>query len=466
MTMNNKLVRCKQQRIKTWANHSDAYSFFNLLTSPEMLSMVEGLHPDTYRERQFPPTETLSMFLAQAMNEDRSCQKAVNDAAIKRMVGGLRPCSTTTGGYCQARQRLPLEMVSTLVRYTGELMNRQVPEQWRWHGKRVHLIDGTTVTLPDTPANQARYPQQGGQKPGLGFPISRIVGVICLSSGALLNASLGRFNGKGSSEQTLLRTLLDTFDTDDVVMGDAFYGTYFLLASLLERGVDAVFEQHGARKRVTDFRQGQRLGPKDHLIQLSKPTRKPDWMTVEDYEHAPEYLTIRELKVGGKILITTLLSCQAFPRHDLKALYKKRWHVEVDLRNIKTTLGMETLSCKNPEMAEKEMWVYFLAYNLIRLLMAQSALLADILPRQLSFKHTVQLWSSWCQQTQAIDIQANEGELFTLIAQKIVGNRPGRLEPRAVKRRPKAFPLLMEKREQARDKIRINGHPKKGFRLN
>lgn len=461
MTTNSKLVRYKQQRIQSVAKNSDSYRFFNLLTGPEILSKVEESLPEVYRERQFPPTETLSMFLAQAMSEDRSCQKAVNDAAIKRIVGGLTPCSTTTGGYCLARQRLPLEMVSTLVRYTGERMNAQVPAQWRWHGKRVYLIDGTTVTLPDTAANQAVYPQQAVQKPGLGFPISRIVGVLCLSSGALMNASLSSFSGKGSGEQTLLRSMLDTFSAGDLVMGDALFGDYFLLASLLDRGIDAVFEQLGARKRVTDFRKGKRLGCKDHLIQLAKPLRKPGWMAQENYDGAPDFLTLRELKVEGKILITTLLSAKKFLRHELKALYKRRWHIEVDLRNIKTTLGMETLSCKTPEMAEKEMWVYFLAYNLIRLLMAQSALLADKLPRQLSFKHTVQLWLAWCQQTQTDDIKTDERILFVLIAQKTVGNRPGRIEPRAVKRRPKPFSLLMENREKARDKIRIHGHPKK-----
>lgn len=461
MTTNSKLVRYKQQRIQSVAKNSDSYRFFNLLTGPEILSKVEESLPEVYRERQFPPTETLSMFLAQAMSEDRSCQKAVNDAAIKRIVGGLTPCSTTTGGYCLARQRLPLEMVSTLVRYTGERMNAQVPAQWRWHGKRVYLIDGTTVTLPDTAANQAVYPQQAVQKPGLGFPISRIVGVLCLSSGALMNASLSSFSGKGSGEQTLLRSMLDTFSAGDLVMGDALFGDYFLLASLLDRGIDAVFEQLGARKRVTDFRKGKRLGCKDHLIQLAKPLRKPGWMAQGNYDGAPDFLTLRELKVEGKILITTLLSAKKFLRHELKALYKRRWHIEVDLRNIKTTLGMETLSCKTPEMAEKEMWVYFLAYNLIRLLMAQSALLADKLPRQLSFKHTVQLWLAWCQQTQTDDIKTDERILFVLIAQKTVGNRPGRIEPRAVKRRPKPFSLLMENREKARDKIRIQGHPKK-----
>ncbi len=282
-----------------------------------------------------------------------------------------------------------------------------------------------------------------------------------MSSGAVLNAALGKFSGKGSSEQYLLRTMLDTFKAGDLVLGDAFFGTYFLLASLYKQGTDAVFEQFGARKRKTDFRKGKHLGPKDHLVELAKPKRKPDWMTQENYDCVPEFITIRELTVKGKILITTLLSPKIFPKNELKELYKKRWHVEVDFRNIKTTLGMETLSCKTPEMAEKEMWVYLLAYNLIRLLMAQSALLADILPRQLSFKHTVQLWTAWCQQTQSVCVQFDEGALFILIAQNTVGNRPGRIEPRAVKRRPKPFPLLMERREIARERVRENGHPKK-----
>jgi len=307
MPTNSKLVRHKQQQIQAVAKNSDAYGFFNLLTGPDMLSKIEELLPETHRERQFPPTETLSMFLAQAMNEDRSCQKAVNDTVVKRIVGGLSPCSTNTSGYCQARQRLPLDMVSTLARYTGELMNKEIPSDWRWHGKRVHLIDGTTVGLADTAANQATYPQPSGQAPGLGFPMCRLVGVICLSSGALLNASLSSIKGKGSGEQSLLRDMLGTFNASDLVLGDAFFGTYFLLASLLDQGVDAVFEQLGARKRVTDFRQGKRLGPKDHLIELSKPRKKPDWMTQAAYDSAPDTITIRELKIKGKMLITTLL---------------------------------------------------------------------------------------------------------------------------------------------------------------
>jgi len=211
-------------------------------------------------------------------------------------------------------------------------------------------VDGTTVTLPDTQANQATYPQQSGQKSGLGFPICRIVGVTCLSSGAVLNAAVGNFKGNGSGEQALLRTLLDIFEPGDVMLGDAFYGTYFLLAELQSRNVDALFEQHGARKRSTDFRRGKKLGHRDHLITLIKPKIRPQWMMAEQYESAPGTLTVRELEVGGRVLVTTLICPKTIPKSALKALYKRRWQVELDIRNIKTTLGMETLSCKTPGM--------------------------------------------------------------------------------------------------------------------
>ena len=459
MRSNIKLVRSQQQKIQQYAKKTDSYGFFNLLTSPELLSTVEELLPE-HRERLYPPTETLSMFLSQALNEDSSCQKVVNETAINRILGGLPPVKTATGGYCRARQRLPLEMISELAIRSGELISGNVPVQWKWHGRRVHLIDGTTVTMPDNAANQAEYPQQSGQKPGLGFPICRLVGVICLSSGAVLNASIGPYKGKGGDEQTLLRNTLDTFKAGDMVLGDAFYGTYFLLSTLIKKGVDATFEQMGARKRSTDFRKGTKLGAKDHLVTLYKPKKKPDWMEQEEYEKAPESLVIRELEVSGKILITTILSTKDASKKTLKELYKKRWQIEVDFRNIKTTLGMEVLNCKSPEMIRKEIWVYFLAYNLIRLIMAQAALIADLLPRQISFKHTLQLWLAWGRKSGATNIDTRY-QFFALIAEKIVGNRPGRIEPRALKRRLKPFPLLMIARSEARDEVIKNGHAKK-----
>ena len=460
MHRKSKACERQQQRVRERARHSNACAFFNLLTGPALLDEVESVLPP-HRERLFPPTETLSMFLAQALNADRSCQKAVNDTAVHRAAGGLPACSTHTGAYCRARRRLPTPMVCTLARATGQRMSAQAPRSWHWRNRPVRLVDGTTVTLPDTRANQAAYPQSRNQKPGLGFPICRMVGIVCLGSGGLLNAAVSPYQGKGSDEQSLLRSMLDTLTRGDVLVGDAFYATYFLLCALGERGIDAVFEQHGSRSRSTDFRRGQRLGQRDHLVVFHKPVIKPDWMSEAAYAQAPETLTVRELRTGGKTLITTLLCPRQTSKTDLKLLYRDRWHIELDLRNIKTTLGMERLSCLRPEMAVKEIWVYLLAYNLIRLMMAQAAQHTHRLPRQLSFKHTVQICIALPPYRDLLLHDDERCILLELIAQQRVGNRPGRVEPRALKRRPKPYPLLMQPRDIAREKIRKYGHPVK-----
>jgi hypothetical protein len=459
MNPSHSAVSGQHRRVRAEMQRSDSYAFFNLLTGEELLDDVEALLP-AHRERLFPPTETLSMFLAQVLSSDGSCRQAVDDAAVKRLVAGLPECSTNTGSYCAARGRLPQAMVETLTWRTAEVMARDTPSWWLWRNRRVRLVDGTTVTLADTEANQAEYPQPSGQRAGLGFPIMRMVALICLASGALLDAATGACEGKGGDEQTLLRDMLDHLSEGDVLLGDAFYPTYFLLCELVRGGMDGVFEQYGARKRSTDFDSGQRLGARDHLVVWTRPKR-PDWMSPEEYALVPETLKVREFQAGGKIMVTTFLCPKDAPKAMLKALYWRRWSVELDLRNIKTTLGMEQLRCTTPEMALKELWVYLLAYNLIRLLMAQAAFLADQIPRQLSFKHTVQVWNAWQQRAGGACDGASMQRLLVLIAQPRVGLRPGRIEPRARKRRPKNYPLLTKPRGAAREEIRVHGHPKK-----
>ena len=450
----------QQQRVRHHLSNTDSYALFNLLTGPQLLDRVEALLPD-HRERKFPPTETLSMFLAQVLSADGSCRQAVDDAAVKRLIGGLSPCSTNTSGYCQARARLPVSMASTLARESGEIVAEGAASWWHWRGRRVRLVDGAIVTLPDTEENQAVYPQPGSQNPGLGFPVCRVVALLCLGSGALLNAATGPCEGKGGDEQSLLRSMLDTLQDDDILLGDAYYATYFLLCELVRRGVDGLFEQYGARKRSTDFSKGEKLGARDHLVVLAKPKKKPQWMGQEEYDQAPPTLKVREFQAGGKIMVTTFLCPKEAPKSVLKVLYRSRWNVELDLRNIKTTLGMEHLRCKTPQMAIKELWVYLLAYNLIRLLMAQAALLSDQIPRQLSFKHTVQIWMAWQQRGGQTHDAVSIHALLLLIAEPRVGLRPGRIEPRALKRRPKQFWLLTKPRQVAREEVRQNGHPKK-----
>ena len=449
----------QQRHVLAQSKRTDSYAFFNLLTGAQLYDDVEALLPE-HRERLFPPTETLSMFLAQVLSPDGSCQQVVDEAAVKRLVAGMQPGSSNTASYCTARRRLPQSMVETLVRRTGELMTRDAPSWWRWRNRRVRLVDGATVSMADTEANQKDYPQPTSQREGLGFPLMRMVGLVCLSSGALLDAATGACQGKGGDEQTLLRGMLDHLAEDDILLGDAFYPTYFLLSELMRGGVDGLFEQYGARKRSTDFRTGERLGVRDHLVVWPRPKR-PDWMSREEYEQVPKTLKVREFLAGGKIMVTTFLCPKEASKGTLKALYRNRWNVELDLRNIKTTLGMEHLRCKTPEMALKELWVYLLAYNLIRLLMAQAALLADQIPRQLSFKHTVQVWIAWQQHAHDTADGATIAQLLILIAQPRVGRRPGRIEPRVRKRRPKNFPLMTRPRKEAREEVRLNGHPKK-----
>jgi hypothetical protein len=428
--------------------------FFNLLTGPELLQQIEAHLPE-HRERLYPPTVALSMFVMQALSQDGSCQNAVNTWAAQRTAEGLSPRSIRTAGYCKARQRLPLEMPMALTRETGRLLNSRARVCWHWRGRRVKLVDGTKVLMPDTPGNQARYPQHSTQQIGVGFPLARVVSVICLATAAVLDAAMGPFCGPGSGELALLRGLPGVFEPGDVMLADALFCDYFLIATMQAIGVDVLFEQHGAR--ITDFRRGRAQGLRDHVVRWPRPRTRPTWMTPQQYESAPEELRLREVQVGGRILVTTLLEPRKAPRHELSQLYARRWNVELDLRNIKITLGIQVLSCHSPQMNEKQMWVHLLAHNLIRLLMAQAASAVSVDPRQLSFKHTVQIWMAWRAQNLLHD-RASQAHLFRLIAQLRVANRPGRIEPRALKQRPKSYPLLNLPRPRARENIAVYGH--------
>lgn len=425
--------------------------FFNALTDERLFDKLECCLPE-HRQRSYTPTDTLSLFLSQVLNADHSCQNTVNDWFMSRELAGLSRVSINTGAYCRARQRLPTQMVRELVRYSGYELSQRTPSGWKWNGRSVKLVDGTTVSMPDTEKNQQVYPQLKSQQEGLGFPLCRAVGIVDLGSGAVLDVALGPCQGKGSNEQGMLRELLDSFEAGDVLLGDAYFPSYFLLCALQDRGVDCVCEQMGSRKRSSDFRTGRSLGKHDHLIVYTKPT-KPYWLSQADYEAAPSQLRVRELRTragkgtNAKTLVTTLCCEKTYPKAVLKQLYTRRWQVELSFRDIKTTLGMDVLSCRTPEMVEKEIWVYLLAYNLIRTLMAEAARAGSCLPHELSFKHTLTLWLAWHRYGDVrnkVELEA----LWIAITQKRVANRPGRAEPRKVKRRPKPYPLLRQPRSR------------------
>jgi len=439
----------RRDGVRRGVGGSSAVEFFNALTSSQMLEVTEAHLPE-HRERLYPPTVTLAMFLGQVLAADGSCQQAVDGWAVSRALEGLSSQSLRTGGYCRACGRLPLSLVQTLPREGALALSQGAPAAWGWRGRRVKLLDGTGISMPDTADNWARFPQPSCQAVGVGFPLARMCALTCLGSGALLDAAVGPHRGSGHSELDLARSLLPALRAGDLLLADALYANYFLFAHLIEAGVDALFEQHGSRR--TDFRCGQHLGVRDHLVHWRKPCSRPAWMSPEQYQAAPEQITVREAKVGGRILVTTMLDASSVDKRELDALYRRRWNIELDLACIKTTLGMDVLACRTAAMVEKELWVHLLAYNLIRLIMAQAGLQAGCAPRQLSFKHTVQTCNAWLPHVLSSGKPPDMGCLLAIIAAVKVGNRAGRSEPRVRKRRPKSFPCLKVPRSVARQR--------------
>jgi len=419
----------------------------------ELLRWVEE-ETGPYRERLYGPLQTLMLFIEQVLSADHSCQDAVARGLSQRVGLGQAPCSLNNGPYCKARARLALGLIERLGREVGERLHRAQPEAWRWRGREVKLIDGSTVSMPDTPENQAEFPQSRSQKRGLGFPVARLVAVISLSCGAVLAWASAPCEGKGSGETALLRRLGAQLLPGDVVIADRYFAGYFLLVWLLQQGVDIVMRQH--QLRHTDFRRGQRLGKKDHVVNWHRPQR-PAWMDTATYATMPPTLTLRETSVGGLILITSLLDARQVDKAALLELYHARWQIELDLRAIKSVMQMDVLRCKSPAMVRKEIAVHLLAYNLVRAVMAQAAFLGHVLPRQLSFSAALQLVRAFEQNLRHClrgRLQIRLAHLLGGIAQLRLPHRPGRVEPRAVKRRAKPHPLLTEPRHVLRARLK------------
>jgi hypothetical protein len=415
-------------------------------------------------DRVFSPLVTLWVFLGQVLSADHSCRAAVARLNAHRVARGQKPCSAHTGAYCQARKRLPEAFLSDLALRTGRALDAGVDKQWLWKGRRVYVYDGSSVTMPDTPANQAAYPQPVAQKPGLGFPLARIGAVFSLACGAVVGLGTCRYAGKGQSDTGILRTLLDVFRPGDVVLGDRLLCAWTEMVMLKLRGVDCVcrFTSH----RKTDFRRGRRLGQGDHVVEWPKPP-KPRTVDREAYAALPASLTVRECRVRvGRpgfrtrvlIVATTLLDAEAYAADDLARLYRARWSAELDLRSLKQVLQMDVLRCKTPELVRKEVWAHVLAYNLIRAVMAQAAARHAVDPRSLSFKGAAQAVEAFqpvlaLRGGDAAFRTSTYERLLDAVAGHRVGDRPDRYEPRRRKRRPKPYDRLMVPRHEAKRAI-------------
>jgi DDE family transposase len=432
---------------------------FAQLLPPTLLHELLHEHSIEYRDRIYTPLTTLALFLSQCHDEDQSLRQAVLRHLAQRRLDGLPACSTDTAAYCRARQRLPEQFLAALTRQTGQRLLLDAPAKWFWHGRHVKIVDGSTLSMPDTPANQQQYPQISAQQPGLGFPILRLVVVFSLAVGTVVDAAVGPYKGKQASESALFRSLHEHIDAGEVVLGDRHFCSFFRIADLQQRGADVVMRMHQLRK--VNFRRGVPLGRRDHLVRWHKPQR-PEWMDEETYRQYPDTLTIREvrLRLSGKnlrsrilTLATTLLDAQTYDKTDLAELYRQRWQAELNLRSLKTVLHMDVLRGKTPQMVHKEVWMHLLAYNLLRTVMAQAAQKHEVQPWLLSFKATLQTVNAFALPLLHSSKQALPellAMMWQAIAEHRVGDRPGRLEPRALKRRAKPYDLLKKPRAIAR----------------
>lgn len=412
--------------------------------------------------RSFPPYVMLWAFVCQVLDPDKSCRKALNRIQAHLFKLGRGPVSTDTSGYCKARGRLPEGMFSGLCRSLGSRLSARTRPGDRLHDRRVLVTDGSVFSMPDTPANQAAYPQPCGQAQGCGFPVAGFVGVFCLATGALLDLALGKHT---AHDLNLFYYLRSVFRTGDIMLADRGFCSYAEMALMAVRGVDSVMRLHQAR--ATDFRRGRVVGICDHIVKWSKPQQCTSGLRKADYKRLPPELTVRELRYSIEtrgfrtrsiVLATTLLDAETYTAQELTELYFRRWDVELFFAHIKTTMKMDVLRCKTPAMIRKELWTHLLAYNLVRTVMWDAATEHNAPPDRLSFKGSIQtlaanqgFFSAASRSAQNTCLQA----MLALIAKQLVPLRPNRAEPRVRKRRPKQYPLMTKPRAQLKAALAV-----------
>jgi hypothetical protein len=404
----------------------------------------------------FSPVTTIWGFLSQVLSEDHSCRDAVSRIIAHRAANGTTVCSPNTASYCNARSRVRVSVLSTLAMRTAEELQASPVDRWKWNGRTVFIVDGSHVSMPDTAENQAVYPQPPNQKPGLGFPLARITVALSLATGACHDLAIAPYQGKGTGEKTLFRRMYNTLNPGDVVLADALFDDYFIACELCNRGIDLVARAQHERvgSRIAESR------PDGDIIVWQRPN-KPRGMTGEQYRSYPKQLLMRQVTVDARDknnrvkqfkVITTILAL-SIDGKQIGDLYERRWNAEVDIRSIKCTMQMDILRCKTPDMVHKEIWTHLLAYNLLRTVMAVAANENGIEPRKVSFKGAKQALTAFAPKIEAArpdDRGPLIDAMLTTIAYHRVGNRPGRWEPRARKRRPKKAVRLMQPRHIAK----------------
>jgi hypothetical protein len=427
----------------------------DILTEASILDVLNE-HGVRFRDRVFNPVTTIWGFVSQVFSEDHSCRDAVSRIIAHRAANGDKVCSPSTSSYCTARSRIPEGVLRTLAKRTAEELQASIDDDWKWNGRSVFVVDGSHVSMPDTDANQAVYPQPPNQKPGLGFPLARITVALSLATGACHDLEIAPYEGKGTGEKSLFRRIYKTLKRGDVVLADALFDDYFIMSELCQRGIDMVaranYERVGSRVAQS--------GTDGEILVWQRPN-KPRGMTGEQYRSYPKQLVMRQVDVDARDrnnrveqfkVLTTILD-RSIDGEQIGNLYERRWDGEVDLRSIKSTMQMDILRCKTPDMVHKEIWTHLLAYNLLRTVMAVAADEGATEPRKVSFKGAQQAVTAFAPKIEAARPEDREPlieAMLATIAYHRVGDRPGRWEPRACKRRPKRASRLTQPRATAK----------------
>ncbi|MEL6897677.1 MAG: IS4 family transposase [Planctomycetota bacterium] len=446
---------------------SPGLPFVDILNG-ERIGAVFAKHNNLFG-RTYTTSIVLWAFMSQVLRDGKeaSCQSAVARISSYRSAAGLEDIDPDTRDYCRARAKLSEAALHELSTDIANEAERLVEEQHLWKGRHAKLVDGSTFLMADTPANQAEYPQNPAQKPGIGFPIARFVAIISLATGCVMDCAITKYKGKETGETALLRQLIGSLNKGDVVVADRFYGNYWMIALLMQAGVDVCFRKHQGRH--SDFRRGRRLGKYDHVVKWGRPKR-PSWMSKEVYDTIPTKLELRELRYtavapGRKqepfIIITTITDAEGddgASKEELADLYSYRWNTELDIRSMKTHMNLNHLRCKSPEMVRKEFWVTILAYNSIRITGLAGSWVCGVRPREISFVSCCQfVLAAWDKIDSLSGMLRRRYCLGRLerIAQCRVGQRPGRYEPRVRKKRGSNYNLMMKPRQDLKNRLAV-----------
>jgi len=443
---------------------------FSQILSAERIEKVFVKHDGLFGTHHIYSTAImLWSFIGQVLRDEKeaSCQAAVARVVTHCVAAGKPAPTSDTGDYCKARAKLSIPAMRELSCELAAGLEDSVDENWLWKNRHAKLVDGFTFTMPDTETNQKEFPQVKEQAPGVGFPIARVVAIVSLATACVMDLSMGPYAGKQTGENALLRSIFGAFNEGDIAVLDRCYCSFLMIALFMQQNTDVCARLHQNRK--TDFRRGKRLGKHDHLVEWTKPRQRPEWMDEETFQQIPETITLREIRYNvvekGKrtkvLTIVTTLIDEEHTQEEIAELYGLRWHVELDIRSIKDSLNLGHTRCKSPEMVRRELWATMLGYNLIRTTAAGAAKLHNKQPRQISFTTTCQyILSQWilitCGQLDSQTIRKLRETHLAQIVTREVANRPGRLEPRVLKRRKHGYPLMNKPRKVLKDNLRNN----------